>query len=408
MQLKNYIKIIFMNITKCWPEHYIAGENYEKAADYSKLAAKKAEKTASLNDAIAYAKKRVVSIEKLNQTDDKEKTLIDARTILGLYTAQLNSFAEAKKAIDPIVDLAINHDYRRRLCQIYTIIGAYYAYVEDDHLESTKHLERALKLSEEVNDIVSFVLSNYWIGVALCFNCEFRKGYSHINKALKINEAANNLWGIASMKSTIGGLCYWNGKIDFAHQASSQAVQMALDSGDIYPKALAYSAKGTSYYGKGCLDKAIPDLNRGADFCGRINTPVWYSLVEFGLGDVYFDMGKYPESQNHFDKAAAISEQNRLMPSFMNLCKTGSAKAKIMKDEKDVNLELFYDYYDKNRYRLWDGWMARYIGDILLNIDDRHMSEAEVWIKKAYRRRQQKQYALALGQGLCSLCRTIQ
>ena len=40
-------------------EHYIAGENFEKAAGYSKLAAKKAEKTASLNDAITYAKKRV-------------------------------------------------------------------------------------------------------------------------------------------------------------------------------------------------------------------------------------------------------------------------------------------------------------------------------------------------------------
>ena len=33
--------------------------------------------------------------------------------------------------------------------------------------------------------------------------------------------------------------------------------------------------------------------------------------------------------------------------------------------------------------RLYDGWMARYIGEILLNIDDQHMSEAEEWIKKA-------------------------
>ena len=96
-----------------------------------------------------------------------EKALIDARTILGLIQPKLNLFAEAKKAIDPIFNLALKHDNKRRLSQIYTITGAYYSYVEDDHIESTKHLEKALKLSQEVNDIVSFVLANYWIGVAL-------------------------------------------------------------------------------------------------------------------------------------------------------------------------------------------------------------------------------------------------
>ena len=39
-------------------EHYFLGENYSKSADYSRLASRKAEKTASLNDAIAYTKKR--------------------------------------------------------------------------------------------------------------------------------------------------------------------------------------------------------------------------------------------------------------------------------------------------------------------------------------------------------------
>jgi GGDEF domain-containing protein len=38
-------------------EHYLASENYEKGAEYSRLAEKKAEKSASLPDAIAHAKK---------------------------------------------------------------------------------------------------------------------------------------------------------------------------------------------------------------------------------------------------------------------------------------------------------------------------------------------------------------
>jgi len=359
-------------------EHYIASENYEKAAAYSKLAGKKAEKTASLNDAITYAKKRVASIEKLPQTDDVEKQLIDARTILGLYIAQMNYFAGAKKAIDPIFDLALKYDYKRRLSQIYTIVGAYNHFVEEDYLGASKHLEKAMKLSEETNDIVSFVLANYWLGMALSFNCEFEKAYFHINKALEIN-----VWGIAGMKSTIGMVYCFHGKIDSAYQTSSEALQIAEESGDIYSKASSYTDHGISCYGKGFFKEAVRHLLKGADFCERINTPSWDSMARYNLGDAYFDMGEYQESQNYYNEAVSILEQGRLMPSFSNLCKIASARAKIMNNEKDINLESVYDYHKKNKYKVFDGWMARYIGEILLNIDDQHVSEAEEWIKKA-------------------------
>jgi class 3 adenylate cyclase/DNA-binding transcriptional ArsR family regulator len=69
-------------------EHYFLGENHSKAAEYSRLASRKAEKTASLNDAIAYTKKRATSLERLTQTGDVEKQIIDARTALGLTGPQ--------------------------------------------------------------------------------------------------------------------------------------------------------------------------------------------------------------------------------------------------------------------------------------------------------------------------------
>jgi len=54
-----------------------------------------------------------------------------------------------------------------------------------------------------------------------------------------------------------------------------------------------------------------------------------------------------------------------------------------MNNEKDINLELLYSYAPKNKIKLLDGRMRRYIGEILLNIDDQHMPEAEDWIQKA-------------------------
>jgi predicted ATPase len=73
-------------------DHYIEGKNYEKGAAYSKLAAKKAEKTVSIRDAVTYSEKRVKCIEKLPQTNEVQWELIDARTALGLYHININNF----------------------------------------------------------------------------------------------------------------------------------------------------------------------------------------------------------------------------------------------------------------------------------------------------------------------------
>ena len=104
-------------------EHFISCENFEKGAEYCRMAGKKAVKAGSFDDAIAYVNKQIVCLEKLPQTDAVVKDLIDARTKLGLYYAQITYFVEAKAAVEPIVDLAIKRNYTKRICQIYGIMG---------------------------------------------------------------------------------------------------------------------------------------------------------------------------------------------------------------------------------------------------------------------------------------------
>jgi len=44
-----------------------------------------------------------------------------------------------------------------------------------------------------------------------------------------------------------------------------------------------------------------------------------------------------------------------------------------------------------------EGWIQRYIGEILLNIDDQHISEAEQWIQKAIETDQKNRMMFHLG-----------
>jgi len=365
-------------------EHYFLSENYPKSADYSKLAGRKAEKAASFNDAIAHAKKRVTSLERLTQREDVQKQIIDARVVLGLYIAQMNYLAEAKKAIDPIIDLAIKQDYKKRLCQIYTILGSYYWFVEDNYPEIFKALEEALRISEEVKDIVSLVLASYWYACALGYNCEFERSTNYFQRSLDINVAVKNLWGIAIMKSNLGYFSYYhNGKINLQFDTTNDALRIAEESGDIYSKAMTYVSHGISCYAKRLLKEAEKYLSKGFEFCERMNFPAWDANAQFHLGETYFEMGDFLRSKEQYEKTNWSLERYQLFPSVVGLGKGGLARSKVMNKEKDVDLESLYAHSQDNKIRVCEGWIQRYIGEILLNIDDQHISEAEHWIQKA-------------------------
>jgi class 3 adenylate cyclase/tetratricopeptide (TPR) repeat protein len=379
-------------------EHYFLSENYSKSAEYSRLAGRKAEKTASFNDAIVHAKKRVASLERLLRTGEVDKQIIDAGTILGLYMAQMHYFFEAKEAIDPIIDLAVKHDYKKRLCQIYTILGTYYSFVQEDYPEAFKAFEDALKISAEVKDIITLVLASAWFGNTLGFNCDFGRASNCYQRALDINVAVNNLWGIAVMKSNLAwSSYYYAGKIDLGFQATLEAVRIAEESGDIYSKAWAHNLHGTFCHGKGFLEEAEKHLLFGVGLCERINFHSQTAFAQFNLGETYFEMGNFAKSKEHYEKSSWVLEHNRLVPSWANLGKVGLVRSKVLNKEKNVDLESFYAHSRNNKVRAFEGWIPRYIGEILLNIDDQHLSDAEHWIQKAIEADQKNRMMFHLG-----------
>jgi len=379
-------------------EHYFLGENYPKAAEYSRVSSRKAEKTASLNDAIAYSKKRVASLERLTQTENVEKQIIDARTTLGLYIMQMNYHVEAKQTIDPIIDLARKHDYKRRLCQIYTILGSYHLFVEDNFTAAFKAFELALKISGEIRDNTTSFFASYWFGLALGWNCQFGRSVDHLQRALDINLAAKNLWGIAFAKSTLAYYSYHTqGEINLGFQTTGEALRIAEESGDIYSKAVAYVSHGVSCYGKGLLEEAEKHILKGLELCERINFHFANGVARFHLGETYFEMGDFLRSKQHFEKGSWILQNNQLLPSWVDLMKIGLARSKVMNKEKDVNLESLYFHSINNKIKAFEGSMSRYIGGILLNLDGSKMSEAEHWIQKAIEADQRNHMMFHLG-----------
>jgi tetratricopeptide (TPR) repeat protein len=365
-------------------EHFINSENYEKGAQYCRLAGRKAQKAGSFDDAIVYGDKQIGCLEKLLQTDDVKKNLIDARTKIGLYYAQLAQFFEAKEAVDPVVDLALKLNYKKRISQIYLIKGVYAGWIEANISKALVNLEKALKIGKELKDIPTLVLANSWMGTFQCYNCDFTKAFKCYTISLEINVAANVLWGISITKAVMATSLFPNqGKVSLAYETSDEAIRIADESGDIYSKAHAYPAHGWCCYYKGYLQRAKEHLLKGAIFSDRINHLLFTGYAHFGLGITLFNMKDYINSRKHFEMVISLYRKGSFFPSLVNYCRISSALAKVMENEKDINLNDLFKCHEDKKFRIFEGSMQNSIGKILLNIDDQHISEAEDWIKRA-------------------------
>jgi class 3 adenylate cyclase/tetratricopeptide (TPR) repeat protein len=381
-------------------EHFICSENYEKGADYSKLAEKKSKKAASLNDAVAYAKKRISCLEKLSMDNVVEKKIIDARTVLGLYYNQMTLPVEAKATVDPIVDLAIKRNYKRRVSQISIVLGSYYYIVNEDYPKALEYYEKALKIGEELDDILSLGLANIWKGVCLSEFCEFEKALSCFEKALEINVMANVSWGISMSKSQIAFWVYLRqGKTELAYQTTQEALRIADESVDIFSKGVANFAHGIFCDLKGFFKEAEEHLLMAIDFCQKSNQLAYTGVANLFLGDTYLHIGEYKTCQEYHEKSISLLQHGNLYPSYIIRNKISIVLAKVMNKEKDIHLNEIFKWHEEIKLKLCEVSMQNCIGSILLNIDDHHIPKAEEWIKKSIKTNQQYGMMWNLAQG---------
>ncbi len=363
-------------------EHYAAAENYESAAQYYGLAAQKAEKTASMSDAITHAKKAVACLEKLPLTDEVQREIIEARTGLGLYVTQVFHYDEAKEAVDPIFDLAMKRGAKERLPQLLSIVGTYEFCFEENVETGVEHLKEAVTISEELGDPVSLAFASWRLGLAYSFNVEFQRATHCFEKALSICVAANNLWAISRMKSYLSWFSYFlAGRVDTAYKCSTEAIRIGEDSGDIYSKAMAHVAHGISSFGKALLAEAITYLLKGVEFCQAADLHMWEAVGELYWGELCIEAGEYASSEDHYKKAMSLFKRG--FPSLLGLTEIGRAMARMMITALDTDLESSFNHWHENKLKFCEAWKLRYLGEILLNVGDQDKWKAQVWIEKA-------------------------
>ncbi|UCF85601.1 MAG: AAA family ATPase, partial [Desulfobacteraceae bacterium] len=365
-------------------QHFIYSENYEKGAEYLKLAARKAQKASAFKDAIELAKQRASCLERLPKSEVIQRQIIDARILLAGYCMNIGHYAGIKEVVAPIVNLAQELNYQKRLPMIYAAIGSYSFMVEEDKQKGFQYFTETLKIAEETRNYPSIYFANLHLAHAShMFNCEFEKSLEFFKRCLNFIAQSNNPVGFM-MAGVLMNMSYLhNGKTDLALQLSNELLQRAEDSDDIFIKGGGYISHGFSCYYKGWFDEAENNLLKGTTFCEKTDHGTLLSSGSGILGNLYCELGKYETAQDYFKKAISTLEHLSVKPSEINFHKIALARAKVLNNDLDINLNELYENYQIIKLKAYKGQAARDIGMVLLYLDNQAISDAEEWIKEA-------------------------
>jgi predicted ATPase/class 3 adenylate cyclase len=373
-------------------EHFDEGCDYERAAQYYRWAASKVFRYAARLEAIALSKKRVACLEKLSQTDEVQKKVIDARVALASYCQTVNHYTESMEAVTPIIDLAYQLDYRKRLPAIYIAMGAYLLMVEE-RINDDKmywYLWEARKLAQKENDFLSLLNSHYYEAHAYCQNCEFQKAEASFLQLIERTQDSGEVSFLSVLKFNIANSVYAQvGKLTEALQYIQDSLQLAFQADDPFLKGGANGVCGVVLFKKGLFKEAEGKLNLAIEMCLKTDFVGELFIAYAFLGLLRLETGLYEEAQECFDHFLALSDRVSFFPSVTRFIQLRKVLAGV-RGHLNPTLDAVYNFDLLEIRTKWlQGNAANCMGEIYLYRDDAHMGEAEAWIKKAIEKDEQ-------------------
>jgi class 3 adenylate cyclase/tetratricopeptide (TPR) repeat protein len=319
-------------------EHFVSGENYHEAANYSRLAAKRAFYSGAVPDAIEYARKRVRCIARLDETAETQREDIEARTTLAGYLLFVSQLIEAKETVAPIVKITQELDDHSSWPAIFGALGLYELFVNEDYAAAMPLLEKVLATWGDRGAIVWHWYTVYYLGIYHSWNCNFDTAEDYIGRALAASEAVGNREGVAIARNTLAVGHLNRGRVDLAAVESQAGLEVAAQSGDPTALALAHSTVGIVQSAQGLLAEARKHLAQGLRYTEGTAQTAWRAMILTFLADTLRELGEYAEAQARYREALGVLEEEQLLPSWRTVLKLRIVQSQALAGQVDISI----------------------------------------------------------------------
>lgn len=364
--------------------HYSTGENFEKAAEYSRLAGKQAQKRSAYKDAIALGMKCFSCLEQLPQSEAVQKKIIDARTSTSNYCMGVNHHFDGMQVVAPIIELAQKIQYEEKFPQILLTTGSYKVFAEESFEEGIADLIRAKELAMENRDSLTYWYSVFFLGSIYYVEADFEKSRALYEQALLHSEEKKSVSGICFSTSSMAAWPYGHaGELKISYEKSKQALSMAIKSGDIFIQQACHAAFGYCCYMLGLFPEAQNHLLKANQLYKRAGNIFWGGLGQLWLGEYYLAFGDIKNAEKFFEQSGNTIDSRRALPSWSSMTQTKVMQCKSYYEPEKLDLDQIIRDAGINRIRVNEGVIASAIADILMNCGSCYYGEAEKWINTA-------------------------
>ena len=241
-------------------EHFVAGEDWEKGAEYSRLAARKSLYSGSVPAAIEHAQRHLRCLEGLPRSAETSRRLTAARSTLAGYFLIVSRILEARAVVAPLAVTSPEIADSKSLPAILTAMGIYELFGREDYEQAMEHLDKVLQDPGDKHEGVWHWFANYYLGGFHCWACEFSKSRERLDKCREMSTGAKQFWGVSIANSTQAWCHAHQGRIDLALRQSEESLDLATASEDPLALALAHLVVGMSHYFEGSFEAARSHL----------------------------------------------------------------------------------------------------------------------------------------------------
>ena len=332
--------------------HYSKGENIGKACYYLKLSGNKAMRSYAVREAYVFYKDALDLLNRLPETEEKKRQLIEAIerminpvALLGLPEESLSYLQQGERLAKDLGDSL-------RLARFYSSMGSYYSHAGNYRM-AIRYTEDAFKEAKKTQDIELMSPLAY----SLCMT------YLGTGRCLKIIDTAPSVIDLIERKGR---------EIDMA-----AAVFMR------YPALCGTCGSAMGHLGQFEKGKAL--LEKGLRNAVQENNLPTLGLTELYFCMLYYCQGAWQSAKIHAEKCIAYSEKAKFLMVLANgFCAMGSVNSFLDNPEvgrmfAEKGLQIYREIGNENFLSYWHWAM----GGIHLDLND--LDNARVSMEESLR-----------------------
>ncbi|KQC13303.1 MAG: hypothetical protein APR63_08935, partial [Desulfuromonas sp. SDB] len=285
--------------------HFLKGENFDKAAEYSEKAGDYFKQNYRNREALSYYDQL---LNLLNRQKDPEKTteiLLKKGSVLQF----IGGWDEAEKVFNLGLNIAEKTGNKIHLVDLLNSLG--FLYINRGQNEKSRvYLKKSATIAENINYLKGMMHAKERIGLIHFNKGEYPEAMKFYKEQLKISKEEGTKNEVGKAYGNIGILFSVQGDYKRAMQFYKKQIKISKELNDKNWVSKTIGNMGNDYSSQGNYPKAMECYQTYLKISEELGDKQSIGRAYGNMGRIYFEQGNFPKATEHYLKEIEICEEN--------------------------------------------------------------------------------------------------